>query len=69
MSEADFELIKELISAIDENKLSGMRILAFTDKFVVNTRQKRHYAQRAGGDKRIVALYDELWRLIPIYFD
>jgi len=69
LSEEDFKRVKELISDVDEHDLSSRFILALTDEFIVNTRQTRYYGQRAGGDKRVIALYDELWRLIPLYFD
>jgi len=69
LSTEDFGRLRELILAIDEHDLSETFMLALTDEFVVNTRKKRCYTQRAGGDERIVALYDELWRVMPIYFD
>jgi len=68
LSEEDFERIKQLIQAIDEHDLSVMHVLALTDQFLVNSRQTRYYAQRAGSDDRVVELYDELLRLMQVYY-
>ena len=68
LSEEDFERIKELILAVDENELSGRYSFEHSDVYLIITRQTRYYAY-SGGDERISALHDDLLRLMPIYFD
>ena len=66
LSEGEFARIKELISAVDENKLSGTYGFANTADFLINTRRTRYYAQDAPGteDDRAIALLEELWELM-----
>ena len=70
LSEGEFARIKELISAVDENKLSGSYGLAHTADFLINTRRTRYYAQDSPGteDDRAIALLEELREMLPERF-